>query len=165
MAARSIWAFGPDVTGPNVLVDDTLPSEVDKSLLNSVKESVVQGFQWGTREGPLCDERKKQYSLGKKIFIIIFICLAIRNVKFKILDAVIAPEPIHRGGGQIIPTSRRVAYSAFLMVTKTSSLRIETQILFTGNSSSHGTLLLCGGSSACGLRVRCLYSISQTQVD
>ena len=41
---------------------------------------------------------------------------AIRNVKFKILDAVIAGEPIHRGGGQIIPTSRRVAYSAFLMV-------------------------------------------------
>lgn len=42
--------------------------------------------------------------------------LAIRNVKFKILDAVIATEPIHRGGGQIIPTARRVAYSAFLMV-------------------------------------------------
>ena len=45
-----------------------------------------------------------------------FIILAIRNVKFKILDAVIAQEPIHRGGGQIIPTARRVAYSAFLMV-------------------------------------------------
>ena len=41
---------------------------------------------------------------------------AIRNVKFKILDAVVAGEPIHRGGGQIIPTARRVAYSAFLMV-------------------------------------------------
>ena len=38
-------------------------------------------------------------------------------MKFKILDAVIAGEPIHRGGGQIIPTSRRVAYSAFLMVS------------------------------------------------
>lgn len=43
--------------------------------------------------------------------------VAIRNVKFKILDAVIAGEPIHRGGGQIIPTARRVAYSAFLMAT------------------------------------------------
>ena len=42
--------------------------------------------------------------------------LAIRNVKFKILDAVVAGEPIQRGGGQIIPTARRVAYSAFLMV-------------------------------------------------
>ncbi len=57
-----------------------------------------QGFQWGTREGPLCDE-------------------PIRNVKFKILDAVMAPEPLHRGGGQIIPTARRVCYSAFLMAT------------------------------------------------
>lgn len=98
LAARSIWAFGPDTTGPNILVDDTLPSEVDKGLLNSVKDSIVQGFQWGTREGPLCDE-------------------PIRNVKFKILDAVIANEPIHRGGGQVIPTARRVAYSAFLMAT------------------------------------------------
>ncbi|KAF2974176.1 hypothetical protein EK904_012024, partial [Melospiza melodia maxima] len=26
LAARSIWAFGPDATGPNILVDDTLPS-------------------------------------------------------------------------------------------------------------------------------------------
>ena len=41
---------------------------------------------------------------------------AVRNCKFKILDAVIAPELIHRGGGQIIPTARRVAYSAFLLV-------------------------------------------------
>ena len=41
----------------------------------------------------------------------------LRNAKFKILDAVIADEPVHRGGGQIIPTSRRVAYSAFLMAT------------------------------------------------
>lgn len=31
LAARSIWAFGPDATGPNILVDDTLPSEVQKN--------------------------------------------------------------------------------------------------------------------------------------
>lgn len=43
LAARSIWAFGPDSTGPNILVDDTLPSEVDKNLLGSVKDSIVQG--------------------------------------------------------------------------------------------------------------------------
>lgn len=98
LAARSIWAFGPDKQGPNILLDDTLSSEVDKSLLNAVKDSIVQGFQWGAREGPLCDE-------------------PIRNVKFKIVDAKIAPEPLHRGTGQIIPTARRVAYSAFLMAT------------------------------------------------
>ncbi|OZJ04688.1 116 kDa U5 small nuclear ribonucleoprotein component [Bifiguratus adelaidae] len=98
LAARSIWAFGPDVNGPNVLLDDTLPSDVDKKLLFSVKDSIRQGFQWGTREGPLCDE-------------------PIRNVKFRILDASLASEPIYRGGGQIIPTARRVCYSSFLMAT------------------------------------------------
>lgn len=58
LASRSVWAFGPDDMGPNLLMDDTLPSEVDKKLLFSVKDSIRQGFQWGTREGPLCDERK-----------------------------------------------------------------------------------------------------------
>ena len=95
LAARSVWAFGPDSDGPNVLMDDTLPSEVDKDLLMSVRESIVQGFQWGTREGPLCEE-------------------PIRETKFKILDATISSEPLQRGGGQIIPTSRRCVYSAFL---------------------------------------------------
>ena len=33
---------------------------MDKALLGSVKDSIVQGFQWGTREGPLCDERKSE---------------------------------------------------------------------------------------------------------
>jgi len=28
LASRSIWGFGPDITGPNILVDDTLPSQV-----------------------------------------------------------------------------------------------------------------------------------------
>eukprot|EP01036_Dinobryon_divergens_P031339 gene31339-40720_t len=98
LTARSIWAFGPEKDGPNILLDNTLPSEVDRQLLSTVKESVIQGFKWGCREGPLCDE-------------------PIRNVKFKILDANIAGEAIHRGGGQMIPTARRTVYSTFLMAT------------------------------------------------
>ncbi|KAK0544730.1 hypothetical protein OC861_001636, partial [Tilletia horrida] len=98
LASRSIWAFGPEVNGPNILLDDTLPGEVDKKLLYNVRESVRQGFQWATREGPLCDE-------------------PIRNVKFRILDAQIAPDPISRGGGQIIPAARRVCYSSLLLGT------------------------------------------------
>lgn len=98
LAARSIWAFGPETNGPNVLVDDTLPSEVDKTMLGQAKESLVQGFQWACKEGPLCDER-------------------IRSVKFKVLNAQLAADAAMRGGGQIIPTSRRVAYSAFLLAT------------------------------------------------
>ncbi|KAH9982276.1 Calreticulin family-domain-containing protein [Lactifluus volemus] len=98
LASRSIWAFGPDDHGPNALLDDTLPSQIDKKLLGSVKEHMKQGFQWGAREGPLCDE-------------------PMRNVKFRILDASLAQEPIFRGGGQIVPTARRVCYSSFLMAT------------------------------------------------
>ncbi|KAJ0412522.1 hypothetical protein ATCC90586_006889 [Pythium insidiosum] len=98
LAARSVWAFGPDNNGPNVLIDDTLSTEVSKRSLGLIKDSIVQGFQWSCREGPLCDE-------------------PIRGTKFKILDATIASEPIHRGGGQVIPTARRVAYSAFLTAT------------------------------------------------
>jgi U5 small nuclear ribonucleoprotein component len=98
LAARSIWAFGPESNGPNVLVDDTLPAEVDKALLGQCKESLIQGFQWATKEGPLCDEK-------------------IRSCKFKILNAQLMQDPMMRGGGQIIPTARRVAYSAFLLAT------------------------------------------------
>jgi len=32
--------------------------QVDKKQLNTVKESIRQGFSWATREGPLCEERK-----------------------------------------------------------------------------------------------------------
>ena len=57
LASRSIWAFGPDEMGPNILQDDTLPSQVDKKLVNTVRDTLRQGFSWGTREGPLCEER------------------------------------------------------------------------------------------------------------
>ena len=111
LAARSIWAFGPDATGPNILVDDTLPSEVDKSLLNSARDAIIQGFQWGTREGPLCEE-------------------PIRNVKFKILDAVIAQEPLHRGGlslifnFNIIATNLNYLENVFLFISKNLNLQV-----------------------------------------
>ncbi|KAF3919503.1 hypothetical protein ABW20_dc0100864 [Dactylellina cionopaga] len=98
LASRSIWAFGPEETSPNILQDDTLPSEVDKKLLNTVRDSIKQGFSWGTREGPLCEE-------------------PIRNTKFKLMDASLASEAIYRGGGQIIPTARRACYSSFLMAS------------------------------------------------
>ena len=98
LAVRSFWAFGPETQGANVLLDDTLPGEVDKALLGDVRNSVVQGFRWACREGPLCEE-------------------PLRNVKFKILDASLAASPVHRGGGQIIPTARRVAYSSFLLAS------------------------------------------------
>ena len=96
LASRNIWAFGPDDRGPNILQNDTLPSDVDPKLLRGVRDGIRQGFAWGTREGPLCEE-------------------PIRNVKFKITDVELASEAIFRGGGQIIPTARRACYSSFLL--------------------------------------------------
>ena len=98
LAARSFWAFGPEAQGANALLDDTLASEVDKTLLSDVRESVVKGFRWACSGGPLCEE-------------------PMRNVKFKILDAMLADTPVYRGRGQLIPTARRVAYSAFLLAS------------------------------------------------
>ena len=95
LASRSIWAFGPDEMGPNILQDDTLPSQIDKKLVNTVRDTIRQGFSWGTREGPLCEE-------------------PIRNTRFKLTDLKLAADAISRGSGQIIPTARRTVYSSFL---------------------------------------------------
>ena len=47
LAARSIWSFGPDMNGPNILVDDTLPSEVNKTLFKTVNTmSCFRAFQY-----------------------------------------------------------------------------------------------------------------------
>ncbi len=94
LAARSIWAFGPDATGPNILCDDTLG--VDKKLLYSVKDSIVEGFVWAVKEGPLCDE-------------------PIRDVKFRMTGCELSDDPQQRVRRQLIPTARRVAYSSFLL--------------------------------------------------
>lgn len=98
LAARSIWAFGPRSAtqhGCSLLCNDTLSWEVDRTALAAVKDHVTQGFQWAVREGPLCDE-------------------PIRQVRFRLTNAVLSSEPVHRGGGQLIPTARRVVYAALL---------------------------------------------------
>ncbi|KIL93172.1 elongation factor 2 [Fusarium avenaceum] len=130
LAARSIWAFGPEETGPNILQDDTLPTEVDKKTLNAVKESIRQGFSWATREGPLCEEHREPLDRfvrhstenGSRRSLPLaadrpYSGPSIRNTKFKVTDVLLANEAIFRGGGQIIPTSRRACYSSFLMAS------------------------------------------------
>ena len=147
LESRSIWAFGPDDSGPNILLDDTLPSQVDKKLLGTVKEHIKQGFQWGAREGPLCDEREPPC-----VLFLAFATngvIAMRNVKFRILDASLAQEPIYLGGGQIVPTARRVCYSSFLMVSamrSSQSRGIRSERSVTGNTSADGADLLCGSA-------------------
>lgn len=89
--ARKIWCFGPDTAGPNLLIDVTKGVQ----YLNEIKDSVVAGFQWATKEGVLCDEN-------------------MRGVRFNIHDVTLHADAIHRGGGQIIPTARRCFYASVL---------------------------------------------------
>jgi len=89
--ARKIWCFGPDTMGPNILIDATKGVQ----YLNEIKDSVVAGFQWATKEGVLCDEN-------------------MRAARFNIYDVTLHTDAIHRGGGQIIPTARRVMYACSL---------------------------------------------------
>lgn len=44
--ARKIWCFGPDGTGSNIVIDVTKGVQ----YLNEIKDSVVAGFQWATKE-------------------------------------------------------------------------------------------------------------------
>merc|ERR1712066_193161 len=89
--AKKIWCFGPDVTGPNVVCDAA--KGVD--YLNEIKDSVVSGFQWASKEGALMEEQ-------------------MRGCKFNILDVTLHADAIHRGAGQIMPTTRRVLYASQL---------------------------------------------------
>lgn len=90
--ARKIWCFGPDGSGPNLVVDQTKAVQ----YLHEIKDSVVAAFQWATKEGPIFGEN-------------------MRGVRVNIMDVTLHPDAIHRGGGQIIPTMRRATYAAALL--------------------------------------------------
>lgn len=44
--SKKIWAFGPEGTGPNMLIDMTKGVQ----YLNEIKDSMLAGFQWATKE-------------------------------------------------------------------------------------------------------------------
>jgi len=76
--ARKIWAFGPDVVGPNLLCDATKAVQ----YLSEIKDSVVAGFNWVTKEGVIAEEN-------------------MRGICFQVLDVTMHADAIHRGGGQV----------------------------------------------------------------
>eukprot|EP00493_Phyllostaurus_siculus_P027748 UN28096 len=53
--ARKIWCFGPEGTGPNIVID----ASKGVQYLNEIKDSVVAGFQWASKEGVMCDENMR----------------------------------------------------------------------------------------------------------
>lgn len=90
--ARKIWGFGPDGLGPNIFSDQT--KGVDYLL--EIKESVVNGFTWACKNGPMADEQ-------------------LRGCKFSLQDVTLHADSIHRGMGQIMPTARRVCFASFYL--------------------------------------------------
>ncbi|KAI3950625.1 hypothetical protein MKW92_006673 [Papaver armeniacum] len=90
-SCKKIWCFGPNTTGPNMVVDMCKGVQ----YLYETKESVVAGFQWASKAGVLAEE-------------------SMRGICFDLCDAVVHPEDIYRGGGQIIPTARRAVHAAQL---------------------------------------------------
>ena len=87
--AQKVWCFGPDSSGSNMLVD----SAKGVQYLNEIRDSIEAGFNWVTKEGVLCEEN-------------------MRGVRFNIKDVNIHGDSSHRGGGEIIPTARRVFYAS-----------------------------------------------------
>merc|ERR1712072_1277631 len=92
--ARKIWCFGPDTSGPNVFVDNT----VGVQYLNEIKDHVVSAFQWASKEGALAEE-------------------PMRGIRYNLYDVTMHADAIHRGGGQIMPTARRCMYACQLTAT------------------------------------------------
>jgi len=89
--ARKLWCFGPEGTGPNVLIDVTKAVQ----YLNEIKDSVTAAFSWATKEGVLCEEN-------------------MRGVRFNIHDVTLHTDSIHRGGSQIVPTARNCLYASYI---------------------------------------------------
>lgn len=88
---KKIWCFGPNGSGPNMLIDTSKSVQ----YLQEIRDTVVAGFQWASQEGPLCEE-------------------SLRGVRFNLQDALIHPDRSHRGGAQIIPTTRRCMLASVL---------------------------------------------------
>jgi len=89
---QKIWCFGDDGIGPNVMTERT----VGVAYLTEIKDSVVGGFKWACNEGPMCEER-------------------VRGLKMIVNDVTLHADAIHRGMGQISPTSRRVTYAGIYL--------------------------------------------------
>lgn len=94
LTSRNIWSFN----GTNVLIDDTLPDETDKDLLNDCKDVLKQGFFWALNEGPLCGE-------------------PIHGVQFKILEFGKLDDTDNDtriNVNQLIPVIRKACYIAIM---------------------------------------------------
>lgn len=119
--ARKIWSFGPEPQkGLNVFVDCTKGIQ----YLNEIRDNVVAGFNWVSQSGFLAEE-------------------PLQGVRFNLIDAVLQSDSIHRGGGQIIPATRRVLASCQLSASPRilePIYRVEIQCSESALSGVHNVL-------------------------
>merc|ERR1711990_1243443 len=85
-------------------------------FLNEIKDSMDSAFQWATKEGAMCEEN-------------------MRGIRFDIHDVTLHTDAIHRGGGQLIPTARRVYYACELTaVPKFQELLLPVELSLNASS-------------------------------
>ncbi|KAI3677417.1 hypothetical protein L2E82_51702 [Cichorium intybus] len=85
----TLWCFGPDWTGPNMLVDTCNGVE----YLNEIKDSIMESFASVSKEGVLALEN-------------------MRGICFEVCDAALLYETIYSGIiDQVIPASRKVFHA------------------------------------------------------
>lgn len=89
--AKKIWCFGPDIVGPNMLLDATKAVQ----YLSEIKGSCIGAFQWVSKEGPMAEEN-------------------MRGCAFEIADCVLHSDSTHRGTAAIMPCTRRSLCAAML---------------------------------------------------
>lgn len=101
--ALKIWAFGPEGKGANVLVDMTKGVQE----LNDIKDPMISGFQWASREGVLMEEN-------------------MRSIRINIHDVAVHPDRIYGRVGIITATRR-----GYLAAELIAEPRIQEPIYLT----------------------------------
>jgi len=89
--ARKVWCTMPEVKPTNMWVDQTKGI----AYLLEIKDHVKAGYAWTAGSGVMSEE-------------------PMRGVRINMDDVTLHADSIHRGGGQILPTVRRVVYACML---------------------------------------------------
>ena len=92
--ARKIWNFGPE--GAPIMSNILLEATKGVQYLHESKEHINSGFQIVCRSGVLCGEE-------------------LTGACFKLKDAAMHADALHRGAGQLMPASRSAMYAACLL--------------------------------------------------
>jgi elongation factor 2 len=91
--AKGVWQLDETY---NILTEVTKGAQ----YVQEVKETLISGYSWGIKEGPLAYEQ-------------------IRGVKARITDISLHEDPVHRGPAQTMPMTRRALFAAFLSAQPT----------------------------------------------